>query len=27
LPAFKHTPKTGLIEVKKGRGRINWYRY
>lgn len=26
-PAFKHTEKTGLIEVKKGRGGINWYRY
>ena len=27
VPEFKHTPKTGLIEVKKGRGGINWYRY
>jgi len=27
MPEFKHTPKWGLIEVKKGRGGINWYRY
>ena len=27
IPPFKHTTKWGLIEVKKGRGGINWYRY
>jgi len=27
IPPFKHTAKWGLIEVKKGRGGINWYRY
>jgi transposase len=27
IPPFKHTPKWGLIEVKTGRGGINWYRY
>lgn len=27
IPEFKHTEATGLIQVKKGRGGINWYRY
>lgn len=27
MPEFKHTLARGLIEMKKERGGINWYRY